>query len=54
MGMKHILLIDDSLIQLRILEVLLRDKYDIQMAISGMETSSSTSAGRQPENTRSA
>ena len=37
MGMKHILLIDDSLIQLRILEVLLRDKYDIQMATSGME-----------------
>ncbi len=35
--MKRILLVDDSPIQLRILEVLLRDRYEVQMSTSGAE-----------------
>lgn len=35
--MKRILLVDDSLVQLRILEVLLRDKYEIMTSTSGFE-----------------
>lgn len=35
--MKSILLIDDSTIQHRILKMLLQEKYEVLMAISGME-----------------
>ena len=35
--MKRILLIDDSMIQLRILQGLLRNKYETVMATSGLE-----------------
>lgn len=35
--MKSILLIDDSMIQHRIMKVLLKDKYELLMASSGLE-----------------
>lgn len=35
--MKRVLLIDDSMIQRRIMKVLLKDKYELLMASSGLE-----------------
>lgn len=34
---KNILLVDDSVIQLRVLNEMLKDEYDVQMATSGMQ-----------------